>query len=410
MLTLLGSIRRVVSVETRFQFVLYGVTRMVLVSAVSSPLRQQGYRVLRQRVKGPSASNAPKSRVRPVGEDSVEESLTHTFPEGTLKIVGRKRFRSTAYAATQPIPVTGSVNDFRTLGGSTGPRLDSGTMSDQWAVLKARAEAELCLVCGKGREAGVMHEQELGLVHDDVCYQSYLKSSELKGFESAHEKEREAKAQWEREGRALGGRRADRKKSEEYDVPFQVGDWLIRGEENGFIRRSPNPDYREAEKLTGYKKQSLYKFASVSRLVPDCIRMQKQLPWAIHQTVATAAHLGQERQRELLQRALHEKLSVRQFRVFVNDQLANRASLHLVEANLSTADRRAVRAIRMCDQTLPPPDFTKLMRTLSSMTPAIRQSLVDRLKETAARLTRCAKEISKGDESIPRADAAASGK
>jgi hypothetical protein len=267
-------------------------------------------------------------------------------------------------------------------------------------------EERVCFVCGNGPgPLGPLWDQqlqELGWVHD-VCWPKYRELPDVRAFEEQQaqqkKEEKAAKEVWIREGRELGARRAGRKKEGE-QIPFRVGDWLVNGEDQGFIRWVMSPDYREAEQLTGYKRDSLYKFAYVARHVPSCIRMQS-LPWAMHQTVAPVGkQFGPDTQKKLLQHAedARPRLSVAKFNAFVREKLAEQADLATLKARGVTtdstanpnlpADKGVARYMRICGGLLPP---LKLLE--SPMTPAVRADLVDKLKQTADALLKYAEKL-----------------
>jgi len=207
-----------------------------------------------------------------------------------------------------------------------------------------------------------------------------------------------------REGETLGAQRVNQQLQKE-QFPFQVGEWLIRGEDEGFISGCVTPNYREAARLTGYSRQTLYKFAYVARHVPVCIRMQK-LPWAIHQAVAPLGErCGQHVQKEFLQHADTAHLSVAKFRAFVNEKLAEQVELGVLKKqgvpvdpasnpNLR-ADQRAARFMIACWDLLPA-NYRKLVE--SPMTSTVRAKLAEELEHTAARLLACANEVRKWGE------------
>ena len=90
-------------------------------------------------------------------------------------------------------------------------------------------------------------------------------------------------------------------------TPFLIGDWVRFGEKKHFIR---SDKYDQAAKETGLKRGTLKVYASVSKNVDPLMRING-LPFQQHQLVAS---LPAEKQKEMLQRADKEGMTVRQLR------------------------------------------------------------------------------------------------
>ena len=274
-------------------------------------------------------------------------------------------------------------------------------------VLQERANAGVCAVCGEGPGAkgslGSQQEHELGYVHDG-CWPKYEQLTEVKELRAKEEERRNEQARWEAEGRALRQLSETHQRTGE-QIPFRVGDWLLRGEEAGYLKvvysaGQLKPSYSDAAVLTGYAKQSLYNFASVSRLVPSYIRIQG-IPWAVHQQVARLHDFGEEVQKEFLQRAAREHQSVAKVRSLVDKKAGEQRDRKALKAQgvgdssetnpHFASDTRALRLIRLLDTVLPG-IYSEVRIAHSFLSPAVRAKLVEKLEQIAARLTDFAKD------------------
>lgn len=86
-----------------------------------------------------------------------------------------------------------------------------------------------------------------------------------------------------------------------------VGDWLKHKYPEGYVDRGV---YDELEEKTGLARQSMNQALYVSKSVDSCIRIQ-DLSWEHHHIVAP---LPEAQQKKWLERAIKEKLTVRQLR------------------------------------------------------------------------------------------------
>lgn len=260
-------------------------------------------------------------------------------------------------------------------------------------------ESRVCYVCKKSDGLlGPQQEQEFGYVHD-ACWPVYKDLPEVTELWADEQRRKDERKLWEQEGRQLGGQRQlhrskrDTLRRQEEQLQFRVGDWLLRGEESGFVNatfvgggKGFRVDYRKAAQLTGYSKSSLHTFASVARQVPACIRMQ--VPWAVHQSVARLAKLGVEVQKELLTKAETEGLSVAKVNALVRERLEDvppQTSRTPEKVLYGPSDARATRAMAALDKALPD-DPTQVAIMKSFMSPSVRNNLVKKLEETADQL------------------------
>ncbi|MDD5543880.1 MAG: MT-A70 family methyltransferase [Acidobacteriia bacterium] len=91
-------------------------------------------------------------------------------------------------------------------------------------------------------------------------------------------------------------------------VQFWIGDWARFGEKRGFYTDSSV--YDEIEKATGYERKTLCNFKNISEQI-ESSRRREDLSFGHH---AEVAPLSPEKQKEYLDRAVEEKLSVRELR------------------------------------------------------------------------------------------------
>ena len=157
-----------------------------------------------------------------------------------------------------------------------------------------------------------------GAVHER-CWREYLASPEYKEKCDQVEARRARWLAWEDAGRNLKAR-AEKRRAEGDQLCFELGDWLVQGEDEGFTGNLnvESKYYDKLEDLTGYKRASLQKFAYVARHVPACIRVCN-LTWAHHQLVAPLEHKQQE---VMLKSAADHKQCVRDTRKMVNEYRA----------------------------------------------------------------------------------------
>lgn len=127
--------------------------------------------------------------------------------------------------------------------------------------------AEACCVCGLAIVDGTKWDTEFGVVHKD-CYPILTD-------------EEKRRNQWVQAGERFGCR-ANKLREAYMQLQWEIGDWLLVGEKNGYISSGM---YEAASEITGYKTATLEKFAYVARRFPVCIRMQN-VQWAVHQMVA----------------------------------------------------------------------------------------------------------------------------
>jgi len=162
---------------------------------------------------------------------------------------------------------------------------------------------KVCVWCG-GRTNGRESNEGVYYCTEDH-WRAYVNLPEFRAFSEAQQKEQEARnlaaQQWRDEGLKLG-ERARALRIEKEQLQFDIGDWLVKGEDNRFCR-----DYKEAETITGYSVSSLRTFAYVARHVPACIRMHG-MPWGAHQLVAPLKKV--EDQRRVLEKAAAQNLPV----------------------------------------------------------------------------------------------------
>jgi hypothetical protein len=94
----------------------------------------------------------------------------------------------------------------------------------------------------------------------------------------------------------------------EGSVQFWIGDWARFGEKNGYYTDSKT--YDDIEEKTGYDRSTIQTFKSVANSVPSLLR-NKDLSFNHHKEVSS---LSEEKQKQFLDRAAEEKLSVRELR------------------------------------------------------------------------------------------------
>jgi hypothetical protein len=175
-----------------------------------------------------------------------------------------------------------------------------------------------CFHCGGGTEDDgvkgtlVRCDYGTGAVHKP-CWSEYLNSTGYKGKCAQAEAQHVRYLTWQAAGRNIKAR-VKKRRAEGEQIPFEVGDWLVQGEDEGFIT-VVSKDYDSMEQLTTYKRATLQKFAYVARHVPACIRVCK-LTWAHHQLVAP---LERSQQQVMLKWAAENKQSVSATRKAINE-------------------------------------------------------------------------------------------
>lgn len=176
------------------------------------------------------------------------------------------------------------------------------------------SEFPVCIYCGEREKdhQRLCESDTVGdFIHEGKCFLAFMAHPDVKAhFEqeyAAQEEKDDAYARWLREGEMLGVRR--KSLIEGFStLQFQIGDWLIRGEDSEyFVNRI---GYKKAEVLTGYKANSLRQFTWVARCFPPSRRIDK-LPWAAHQALAS---LKQEYRHEGLEKAAKFGLKVSEIR------------------------------------------------------------------------------------------------
>lgn len=100
-------------------------------------------------------------------------------------------------------------------------------------------------------------------------------------------------------------------KQVEGSVQFWIGDWARYGDKKGFTGKYVDGKvYNELEEITGLDKGTLQNYKSVAERVDSSLR-NEELSFNHHLEVAK---LPEEKQKEFLQKASEEKLSVRELR------------------------------------------------------------------------------------------------
>lgn len=261
--------------------------------------------------------------------------------------------------------------------------------SQRLAILRGEVEPPdsdilVCVYCGESSGRLVESDAVGGFIHE-ACWPAFREHPEVKAMQAQQAAEIEAKdenySRWVREGEILGGRRKTFIAGFN-DLPFQIGDWLVKGEDGGF--RVPQGLYKVAEQLTGYKNKSLRDFASVSRRVPLSIRY-RQLPWAAHQVVAslkTEAH-----RKEALELAVAKGWKVRDIRkalANVKPEYKDPTPQELKDGQREKTLVLWKRFERWVDSLyVPENEFSEMV---GCAVPKTRQYAAGRLRETAAKL------------------------
>jgi hypothetical protein len=118
-----------------------------------------------------------------------------------------------------------------------------------------------------------------------------------------------SKDAWIETGRRFGRERLGHQRAGS-QMMWEVGDWLVGGEDR-VLRHEQRQSIRElAAQLTGYAKHTLSMAVSVSRKVPPSMRIEG-LSWWHHLVVA---NLQPEQQTEWLTQAAEQEWTVRKLR------------------------------------------------------------------------------------------------
>ncbi len=104
-------------------------------------------------------------------------------------------------------------------------------------------------------------------------------------------------------------------------VQFWIGDWLRFGEGKKYIG---SDKYDEAEEQTGLKRGTLKVYASVAKNVPSLMRIN-QLSFQHHQLVA---HCSEKKQKQWLEKAVDEAMTVRKLRAAMSSSKSRVAKTH----------------------------------------------------------------------------------
>jgi hypothetical protein len=246
------------------------------------------------------------------------------------------------------------------------------------------SDIPLCVYCGESSGRLIESDAVGDFIHEE-CWPAFREHPEVKAMQAQAAAETEAKEEnyslWVREGRVLGARRKSLIDGFS-DLQFQIGDWLIEGEDGGF--KVQKGLYKVAEELTGYKTKSLRDFAYVARRVPPSIRIDK--PWATHQAVASLK--TEALRKQALDRAIEKGWKVRDVRKALakvkpeyKDLTPRTAKEHAVDDSDAIVSSR----FRTWMKSLSPPesDFTFL---LPRMTAEGRKRISEDLKKTATKL------------------------
>ncbi len=164
--------------------------------------------------------------------------------------------------------------------------------SHRLAILRGEVEppasdVPICVYCGESNGRLIESDSVGGFIHE-ACWPAFREHPEVKTMQAQSAAETEATderySRWVSEGKVLGARRKSLIDGFS-ELQFQIGYWLIKGEDGGFSRRTQQGLYNAAEKITGYKVGSLRDFVYVARRIPSSLRNDK-LPWAAHKAVA----------------------------------------------------------------------------------------------------------------------------
>lgn len=257
-------------------------------------------------------------------------------------------------------------------------------------------EVPVCVFCGKANNGGqllVPSDAAGGPIHERECWYAYLETPEYKARNVAAEEEHAEHVGWVNYGTVLGSHRKALT-SGFSKLQFDVGDWLVTGEDRGYIGVT---NYAETERLTGYKVSCLRKFATIARRVPEGMRIPS-LPWAAHQAVAYIA--DPEQRKQVLKHAVAEGLSVAGLRRHIKTLSPKQqvAPKTIREHNLESTEGHAALArqrLEAWDRALSSPEIgDELMAAMPQI--RNREQLAERLKKTAALLIRYAEIVTAG--------------
>jgi hypothetical protein len=256
------------------------------------------------------------------------------------------------------------------------------------------SDIPVCVYCGKSSGRLIESDAVGDFIHEE-CWPAFHEHPEVKAIQAQAAAETEAKeeeySRWVREGQTLGSRRKGLIVGFN-DLQFQVGDWLVKGEDRGFVSSGR---YQQAAKLTGYAVSSLQKFASVSRRVPACIRVCK--PWAVHQAVAPVENEADRA--AILKKAVEKNWSVRDLKNALKPNLTRQETMAACsdEAIARASQQALISKLNTWAQGIILPDNLgmQLWRDRVKLAPESRELLIKRLRESAAYLIEKADELAK---------------
>jgi hypothetical protein len=126
---------------------------------------------------------------------------------------------------------------------------------------------------------------------------------------------------WRKAGDALARRRWQMATTGSQQM-WEVGDWLVTGEDAVFARLKRTKVRELAADISGYSRHTLTMAVSVARKVPPSVRVDG-LSWWHHLAVAK---LGSTEQAEWLERAAEQEWTVQTLRDHLRPPLAPRRS------------------------------------------------------------------------------------
>jgi len=252
----------------------------------------------------------------------------------------------------------------------------------------------VCVYCHQiknNEQLLVLSDAAGGPIHEKECWDNFLKSPAYKERKAGEEIFQARCKKWAERGKEFNSRRLILQGNYR-TLQFDIGDWLVEGCEEGYCSFS---EYQKAQEWTGYKVDSLEKFAYVAQRVPRCIRVQ--LPWAVHQAVAPLNDL--QKMEEVLRDASKNHLSVRDVQNLV--RLIQKGAEPKTDepqqrGRISGIDRTALTFMERLDGVLPERTQEAVIAS-SRMSPDVRQKLLDRVESTLIRLEKV-KKLLKGEE------------
>ena len=137
--------------------------------------------------------------------------------------------------------------------------------------------------------------------------------------------------QWKEIGVELGRQAGER--------AWAVGDWLLLGEQRGFIA---SDNYDSAEEITGLDRGTLRNYASVARKV-EASRRRDDLGWSLHQAVT---RFGADDQNSWLRKAAEGKWGLRKLRAKIaesrdsSDRTPSTVTFDVAEVEMTVSDLR----------------------------------------------------------------------